>query len=555
VSAAAQIVPPADPALDAIAAKAWTLEPPMPHEIPSILRPEAAELVDGLLVRVARGRGALDVALGEGLAALMEGDRAMRLGYSGIGDYARERLGIARSTGYGLAKLWRALRGRPLLREAVRRGEVSARKAQTILPVARGDAEAEWVGRARKETVRALAQAVREAGAAGEGEGEGEVEDPRWERITVQLSPAARARVDEAMELAGRLLGAASPRWERLEAICAEYLGGHPIDPAEAPGSGLPFRGPVSGWLEAARAGMEAERKGWTYLMEPDAVEGDVSRIEAANGDPLLVDAELRRLAAMRDRWDELLGHLAMLMRMVGLWRDAGFADFGQYCTERLELAESTVAQRIAVTRKFYELPGLRTAVRGRAISYEKARLLARVATAETLGQWIARAERTTCIALAREIEAAEQVQMCGRGDLDLRVPARVADLVSTAIVAARKAEKRWLTPGEALERIADHFIATWKEALKERSTPRTRALRRDRGLCLVPGCSRTAVHAHHVLHRARGGGDDERNLAGLCAGHHLVGVHGGWIRVHGQAPDRLVWEMAAPPWGVEASR
>jgi len=41
------------------------------------------------------------------------------------------------------------------------------------------------------------------------------------------------------------------------------------------------------------------------------------------------IDEELRRLAAMRDRWDELLGHLAMLLRMLGLWREAAFASAG----------------------------------------------------------------------------------------------------------------------------------------------------------------------------------------------------------------------------------
>ena len=27
-----------------------------------------------------------------------------------------------------------------------------------------------------------------------------------------------------------------------------------------------------------------------------------------------------------------------------------------------------------------------------------------------------------------------------------------------------------------------------------------------------------------------------------LCAAHHLHGVHRGFIRVQGEAPDRLVW-------------
>ncbi|OFX21023.1 MAG: hypothetical protein A2V77_03480 [Anaeromyxobacter sp. RBG_16_69_14] len=89
--------------LDALAHAARQLEPPAPHEKKAVLRPEAAHLVDSLLARVARGRGALDVAIGGALARLSEGDRVLQLGYSSIGDYARERLGMAGRTAQAMA--------------------------------------------------------------------------------------------------------------------------------------------------------------------------------------------------------------------------------------------------------------------------------------------------------------------------------------------------------------------------------------------------------------------------------------------------------------------
>ena len=73
---------------DGIAAIAWTLEPPDPREKKDVLRNEAGFLLDGLLVRVARSQGALDVAIGELLADVGTGDRALRLGFSRVGDYA-----------------------------------------------------------------------------------------------------------------------------------------------------------------------------------------------------------------------------------------------------------------------------------------------------------------------------------------------------------------------------------------------------------------------------------------------------------------------------------
>ncbi|MFL5391837.1 MAG: HNH endonuclease, partial [Myxococcales bacterium] len=90
----------------------------------------------------------------------------------------------------------------------------------------------------------------------------------------------------------------------------------------------------------------------------------------------------------------------------------------------------------------------------------------------------------------------------------------------------------------------------TWGAALRERRTVSKEALERDRGFCLYPKCSRPAAHAHHVDYRSHGGPDELGNLAGLCAVHHLRGVHGGWIRVTGTAPDRLRWEIVTAPPG-----
>jgi hypothetical protein len=533
--------------LDALALQAWQLEPPMPHEIPRVLRPEAAVLIDGLLARVARGRGALEVAMGEALAALAEGDRALRLGYSGIGDYARERLGIAGRTALAMARLARELRERPLLREAVRRGEVSARKAEAVLPVARGEVEAQWVARARAETVRALEAATLAAGTAG-NPGQ---EDEEWERICVPLSPEGRAKVDEAMALAGKLLGAAAPRWQRLEALCQEFIGAHPC---EAPGgvdgpNGEPLAGPATcqegagfspEWLEA----LEAETQRWAALEAVEPVAAPA--VDEGEIDPCHLDEELRRLGAMRDRWDELIGHLGMLLRMRELWRELGFTSFAHYCTERLGMAARTVEQRASLERRLHVFPALRRAMREGRLSYEKARLVAGCADHTSVDAWIERAEGSTCIALKREIEAREETQMCARGELTLRVPRRVGLLVGVAFLAARKAAGRWLAPGECLERVAEHFIDTWKASLTERSTPQKRVLARDGSFCQVPGCSRAAAHAHHVLYRSLGGGDEGENLVGLCAAHHLHGVHRGWVRVRGRAPDGLTWELGA---------
>jgi 5-methylcytosine-specific restriction endonuclease McrA len=182
--------------------------------------------------------------------------------------------------------------------------------------------------------------------------------------------------------------------------------------------------------------------------------------------------------------------------------------------------------------------------MRASRINYEQARVIASHATDRTVDEWIRRAEGTTCIALRQQIEAEHDAQICARGDLELRVPARVYGLLGVAIRAARKAERKWISPSQCLRRIAEHCIAVWKPLLKQRNTVQAKVVKRDKGLCQVPGCSRPAAHAHHIVHRSQGGSDDPSNLVSLCAAHHLHGVHGGHIRVTGKAPDQLQWEL-----------
>src|SRR5512137_1217208 len=271
---------------------ARTLEPVLSCERRAVLRDEAALLLDGLLVRVARGRGALDLALGDGLAALAVGDRLLRLGFSCPADYARERLGISGSTAEKLARLARNLADRPLLRQAVRSGAVSARKAETVVPVARGEAEAAWVEKARSGTVRGLAAEVRAA--LGDA---AEAEEERWERVGFPLRPEARAKVDEALALAGKLLGAASPRWQRVEALCEEYLGAHAREAGpevEALSCPQLDRAPSGRPLEELKAWLEQESRRWAFIAcfdpapaPPPGPEGDEGGAAAEGGDQL----------------------------------------------------------------------------------------------------------------------------------------------------------------------------------------------------------------------------------------------------------------------------
>ena len=338
-----------------------------------------------------------------------------------------------------------------------------------------------------------------------------------------------------------------------MEVLCEEYLGSHPPpdEAEEAAGSavdharsGLP--------LEELKAWLEKESRGWDFIRSfdpaPEAVASEAAAVGTAESGPVVdlvrLDADLRRLRDLRARWDDLLGHLAMLLRQLGLWRDLQFLSFGHYCAEQLGMSERAVSQRVALERRLHEFPALRAAMRDGRVSYEKARIVATHASERTLDAWIDRAGRLTCVALAREAEAEEEAQTCARGELSWRLPVRVFSLLEAAIRAAQAAAGRFITAGEALEAIAEHFIATWTPLLAERNTVQKRVLARDKGWCQAPGCSRAALQAHHVRFRSHLGPTAPPNLTSLCAAHHLHGVHAGYLRVTGVAPHRLRWSF-----------
>ena len=247
---------------------------------------------------------------------------------------------------------------------------------------------------------------------------------------------------------------------------------------------------------------------------------------------------------ARRNGWDEVFGHLALVFTTMHGARRLDFRSFEQYCEERLGMAERTVAQRAALEKRLYELPALRQAMREGRVSYEKARLLSRHVDSATVGEGIDRAERMTCIALRRALEGKAEAQMCARHRAVAVVPRHVLGLLSLAFQAVRKDAGKPLTPGECFWKMCEHFIEIWKPLLAEKMTPAKKAIARDGGLCTVPGCSRAADHGHHVEFRSQGGSDELKNRSGVCAGHHLHGVHMGWVRVEGEAPDGLRWEL-----------
>jgi hypothetical protein len=531
----------ASAALRGHAPPAVELPPLAAPEARALLRMGAAELEDceAVLAFASRARGALDVAIAEGLDALRHGDRLAALGCH-LDDYAREVLDLGRRAALGLARLGRELRTRPLLRAALRSGRVRLRAAQTVLAIAAGEREAEWVERAARLTVRELEEAVRrEGGTPGE-------EDEEWLRLDLRLAPEDRILVDEALALAGEAMPGSS-RMERLEALAQEFLAevSTDADGDERRRLWPLFRslGPGEG---ARRAALEAETFRWCTL--PGVAERaapDVRFDETLTADE--VDTLLRELARLRAGWDELVGACAHVVKQSRLHQVAGFASFRHYVEERLGLPARTVEQRAAVEKRLAVSPALQEA-RRQKVPFEKLRLLSRLPEAE-IGAWTPRARALTCVALERALDRRRERQMRAQRRLSAPVPRRIAVLLAAAVEAVRERSDRPVPPGKCLAILAWHFVETWSGRGTPRRTRSREVRERDGGHCQVPGCSRAATHAHHVDFRSHGGGDEPENLVGLCAFHHLRCVHGGWLRVVGRAPDALTWILRGKVW------
>ena len=96
-----------------------------------------------------------------------------------------------------------------------------------------------------------------------------------------------------------------------------------------------------------------------------------------------------------------------------------------------------------------------------------------------------------------------------------------------------------------------DHALVAWeypRSRIRSRNGKLPREYRvyaRDGWRCTVPGCtSYRNLHDHHVVFRSRGGCDELANRTTMCAAHHQRGVHAGFVRCRGSAPDGLRFEL-----------
>jgi hypothetical protein len=227
---------------------------------PARLRPLAARLLEGPLVRLVRARATIDRRLGRALDVLHTGQLYRQLGYVRTADYLTERLGMSLRSSQSLLRIERAFRDLPSIATAFDSGSLGVSKARVVAAIATPDTQDLWLTRAGMLTVRQLeeqARADRAAaadakGRAGSGfeQGEAGLLDP-GAATPADAASGATGSSDEAfvpvsftapgqavamwhwvLDLVRRVAGRQEPAWRCAEFLAAEYLSGAPSQPS-----------------------------------------------------------------------------------------------------------------------------------------------------------------------------------------------------------------------------------------------------------------------------------------------------------------------------------
>ena len=122
--------------------------------------------IDGALRELICLEDALRRGLGGVLAELSERGAWSTLLFRGVAHYAEQRLGLGRTSCADRARLHRALRRFPLVREAYERGELRFESALLVVRLleaapAQGGVEEAWIDRAREVTIKRLRDETR----------------------------------------------------------------------------------------------------------------------------------------------------------------------------------------------------------------------------------------------------------------------------------------------------------------------------------------------------------------------------------------------------------
>ncbi len=509
--------------------------------------------LDAAAVRLAKGRGALDLAIGEALERLFKGGRLDDLGWSRQVDFAREGLGLPPRSMYAFLELARAVSDLPALRLAVVCGDVTPLKARAIAPAIRREPEREafLLHVATTRTLPDIERILEDLG-----------EDVPKDRFAVRsmrfrMTAEMQEHLDRAIELAKAVVGHGKPRYVYEEAIAMEFLAAHadlvpePVEeqpPAHprgfAPPSAADRERLLSEWENRDTREIEAALR---FLLsgERDLIEGKPVEME----DPAELEGLILMLLSFRKRWDAPFGRILETISTLRLHTFLGFATFSSYAERGLGISGRKARQRVWLERKMEKLPALRMALVTGRLTYSKALAVARDATRGDVGRKIREAAQASCQQTERKGVEEEDRQNLAAGIRRIWGPEEAVETITAAISAMKRVVLREtglrIQSGEAYGLVAAGFSEEWSDPVRRKrlSPLRRKVHARTKGLCATPGCGNPAEHMHHIVYRSHGGPDEEWNCVFLCFRCHRR-IHRGRMEVKGKAGERLEWRL-----------
>ncbi len=149
---------------------------------------------------------------------LLEADRRSlhtKRGFSSIGDYAMELIGVKPQKAQYLVFIADRLEKLPVIAAAFNAGELPWTKAREIVRVATLETEQEWLEKAKKLSNRDLEKAVRKHEGTGSGE---------FVTLTISMPVELLSVWHDTYELAERVSGGELEKWQVLEPALAEFM-------------------------------------------------------------------------------------------------------------------------------------------------------------------------------------------------------------------------------------------------------------------------------------------------------------------------------------------
>ncbi len=369
--------------------------------VAEVMGPDEVARIDVRLATLGRGLGAMRLKIGEGLLRLGEGFR--ELGFPTLESYAREALERSGRWAGDVRALAQRLEGLPLLRAALVSGRLTSSMVEVLVKVATPEDEGDWIADATGQSVRAMRARI------GAMAGPDEEAAPKKVVITATVDRVEAWAFERARLMIHAVGGCRGE--DAVEAMLAEGLTELLVqDPGLKLPEGVGAWGDEAGrsWREELARMREEGDVVCESRFENEAVEIAADEVRTWPEGVEDIDGVLR-MAAQDLAWRDLeLADLARRCFEAEAWRRLGYASFDQYCRERVGLSPSSMATRVALSRRVTELPEIAGAVIAGRIGYEAAALIARVAGATTVEAWIERAERRTVKHLREELDAIE---------------------------------------------------------------------------------------------------------------------------------------------------